>query len=155
MRQHELIEHPRRTKIVATLGPATDGDGVVDDLIAAGMDAARLNCSHGGREDLERRAHSVREAATRLKRPVALLFDLQGPKIRLASDTPERTLALGEQGVFTGPDGAPGNADALKVAFAGFTALLTERSSIVVGDGTPRLAVLQRGAKEVLAMVTS
>ena len=155
MRQHELIEHPRRTKIVATLGPATDADGVIDDLMAAGMDAARLNCSHGERADLERRARAVREAATRSKRPVALLFDLQGPKIRLAGDTPARALGLGEQVVFTGPDGVHGDANELKVSFPGFTGLLTERSSIVVGDGTPRFAVLQRGAKEVLAIVTS
>ena len=46
----------RRTKIVATLGPATDADGVLDRLIAAGLDCARLNCSHGAPDDLRRRA---------------------------------------------------------------------------------------------------
>ena len=155
MRPQELVEHPRRTKIVATLGPATDPDGVIGDLIAAGMDAARLNCSHGEPEDLERRARSVRELAEQAGRPVALIFDLQGPKIRLAGDTPERRLSLGDQITFTGPDGADGGPDELKVAFPGFSALLTERSSIIVGDGTPRFAVLQRGAREVLTTVSS
>ena len=155
MRHQELVEHSRRTKIVATLGPATDPDGVIEDLIAAGMDSARLNCSHGEPADLERRARAVRETSGRIGRPVALMFDLQGPKIRLAGDTPERRLALGEQITFTGPDGGDGGPDELKVAFPGFTSLLTERSSIIVGDGTPRFAVLQRGAREVLTTVSS
>jgi hypothetical protein len=55
----------RRTKILATLGPSTDGPGVIDELIACGMDCARLNASHGTHEDLRRRATAVREAATR------------------------------------------------------------------------------------------
>lgn len=155
MRPDELTPPARRTKIVATLGPATDADGVIDDLIIAGMDSARLNCSHGDADDLRRRSRAVREASERLNRPVALLFDLQGPKIRLAADTPQRDLPLGQQVSFTGPEGVNGEPDELKVAFAGFTALLTERSSIVVGDGTPRFAVFQRGAKEVLATVSS
>src|SRR5262245_54914572 len=76
----------RRTKIVATLGPATDQPGVLDELVAAGLDCARLNCSHGTRDDLKRRAAEVREAAARAGRPLALLFDLQGPKLRLAAN---------------------------------------------------------------------
>ena len=53
----------RHTKIVATLGPATDPPGRLDQLVAAGLDCARLNCSHGTHEDLRRRAREVREAA--------------------------------------------------------------------------------------------
>ena len=70
----------RHTKIIATLGPATDAPGVLDALIAAGMDCARLNCSHGTQEDLRRRAGEVRAAAARARRPIGVLFDLQGPK---------------------------------------------------------------------------
>ncbi|MGA8720842.1 MAG: pyruvate kinase, partial [Solirubrobacteraceae bacterium] len=66
----------RRTKIVATLGPATDPDGMVDALVAAGMDCARLNCSHGTADDLRRRTGGVRAAAERAGRSVGLLFDL-------------------------------------------------------------------------------
>jgi pyruvate kinase len=66
----------RHTKIVATLGPATDRPGVLDQLIAEGLDCARLNCSHGGPDDLRRRATQVRAAAAGAGRPVALMFDL-------------------------------------------------------------------------------
>ena len=80
----------RRTKIVATLGPATDAPGVLDELVAAGLDCARLNCSHGDADDLRRRAAEARAAAARAGRPLGVLFDLQGPKLRLSGDTVER-----------------------------------------------------------------
>ena len=70
----------RRTKIVATLGPATDQPGVLDALVAAGIDCARLNCSHGTAEDLRRRTAEVRAVADACGRSVGLLFDLQGPE---------------------------------------------------------------------------
>ena len=73
----------RRTKIVATLGPATDQPGMLARLIAAGLDAARLNYSHGVAADHARRARMVRETAAAAGREVGLIADLQGPKIRL------------------------------------------------------------------------
>ena len=73
----------RRTKIVATLGPATDKPKVLANLIAAGLDAARLNYSHGTRDDHAKRARSLRRAAKAQHREIALIADLQGPKIRL------------------------------------------------------------------------
>ena len=82
---HGPVHTPiRRTKIVATLGPASDRDGVLDELIAAGVDVVRLNFSHGSPEDHRRRLVAVREAAERHGRTVAALGDLQGPKIRIA-----------------------------------------------------------------------
>ncbi|WP_226702031.1 pyruvate kinase [Microbulbifer elongatus] len=74
----------RRTKIVATLGPASDKPGVLDKLISAGVDVVRLNFSHGTADDHRRRLQQVREIADRQGRTVAALGDLQGPKIRIA-----------------------------------------------------------------------
>ncbi len=73
----------RRTKIVATLGPSTDKPKVLTNLIAAGLDAARLNYSHSTREDHAKRARSLRRAAKSQGREITLIADLQGPKIRL------------------------------------------------------------------------
>ena len=75
--------HLRRTKIIATLGPATDPPGVLRALIAAGTDVVRLNLSHGDPADHLRRAEEVRQYARELEREVAVLADLQGPKIRI------------------------------------------------------------------------
>lgn len=74
----------RRTKIVTTLGPATDKPDVLAALIAAGANVVRLNFSHGKAEDHIRRAEQVREIAASQGRHVAVLGDLQGPKIRVA-----------------------------------------------------------------------
>ena len=75
----------RRTKIVATLGPATDDPAVLHRLIEAGTDVVRLNFSHGSAEDHAKRARMVREVSAELRRDVGILGDLQGPKIRIES----------------------------------------------------------------------
>jgi pyruvate kinase len=127
----------RRTKIVATLGPATDGDGVLERLVEAGMDCARLNCSHGTHDELRRRAAAVRAVSERTGKPLALLFDLQGPKLRLAAGVEARDVARGDSVAFCG--GA--REGCVAVEFEKFAALVTERSQIVIGDGVPRFEV--------------
>jgi len=74
----------RRTKIVATLGPASDRPGVLRRLLEAGVDVCRLNFSHGAADDHRRRVREVREIAKDIGRTIAILADLQGPKIRIA-----------------------------------------------------------------------
>jgi pyruvate kinase len=73
----------RRTKIVATLGPATDDLGVLTEMIGAGLDVVRLNASHGTLEDRRQRLAAARQAAQRADRCVGVLLDLGGPKIRI------------------------------------------------------------------------
>jgi pyruvate kinase len=73
----------KATKIVATLGPASDTVDIIAEMIEAGADVFRLNFSHGTPEDHAGRAHRVREAAARVGREVAIMGDLQGPKIRI------------------------------------------------------------------------
>src|SRR6059058_2175380 len=74
---------PRRTKIVATIGPACSTLEKVRELVEAGMDAARLNLSHGSHDDHAARARLVRELQEETGRPLALIGDLQGPKLRV------------------------------------------------------------------------
>ena len=73
----------RRTKILATLGPASTRPGVLEELIDAGLDAVRLNFSHGTQEQHAAAYARVRAASAKAGRPVAVLADLQGPKIRI------------------------------------------------------------------------
>ena len=75
----------RRTKIVATLGPATDDPAVLADMLRAGLDVARINFSHGGKEEQRRRILAIRAASEAVGRPVGILADLSGPKIRIES----------------------------------------------------------------------
>jgi pyruvate kinase len=73
----------RRTKIVVTLGPATDDPAVFDRMVAEGVDVARINASHGTQADHLRRLTQVRTAARRADRSIGVLMDLGGPKIRI------------------------------------------------------------------------
>src|ERR1700739_4928428 len=73
----------RRTKIVATVGPATDDVSVLAEMMRAGLNVVRLNASHGSVEDRRRRLAMVREAAIRADKCVGVLLDLGGPKIRI------------------------------------------------------------------------
>ncbi|MDO6565010.1 pyruvate kinase [Amphritea sp. 1_MG-2023] len=88
----------KRTKIVATLGPSTDKPGVLEQIIRAGVNIVRLNFSHGSADDHRRRANEVREISNKLAIPVAILGDLQGPKIRIArfKDDMKIKLAVGD-----------------------------------------------------------
>jgi pyruvate kinase len=128
----------RHTKIVATLGPATDAPGVLDGLLAAGIDCARLNCSHGGPDDLRRRAAAARDAAARAGRPLGLLFDLQGPKLRLSKDTVTRMVTAGDKVVFAGAGAPIQDGDAVIVDFPEFARLVTDRSELVTGEVVTR-----------------
>ena len=136
-----MITH-RRTKILATLGPSTDPPGMLDRLVAAGMDCARVNCSHGGAEDLLRRARGVREASERSGKALGLLFDLQGPKLRLSGATVQRELEVDDTVTFRGnANGDGAGEDQVTVDFEGFARLCTSESEIVIGDGVPRFSV--------------
>lgn len=81
---HTQPKELRRTKILATLGPATDQPDQLNQLIAAGADAVRLNFSHGTAEDHERRAQAVQALSQAFGKEIAIIADLQGPKIRIA-----------------------------------------------------------------------
>lgn len=89
-----------RTKIVCTLGPATDPPGVIEHLISCGMDVARVNASHGDHAEHARRIHHVRSAAREAGQPVAILIDLSGPKFRVG-DLPGGSAKLTEGGIVT------------------------------------------------------
>ena len=73
----------KRTKILATIGPATNSAEKIEEVIMAGVNGCRLNCSHGSNEERDQQIKWIREAAAKKGRSVAILQDLQGPKIRL------------------------------------------------------------------------
>src|SRR3954467_15891038 len=75
----------RRTKIVATIGPATDDPAVLTEMVHEGLDVARLNASHGTRDDQTRRLKMLREIEIKTGHRIGTLLDLRGPKIRIES----------------------------------------------------------------------
>ncbi len=133
-----MAVNPRRTKIVATLGPASTKPEVLEALIQT-IDGARLNFSHGTHEDHAEIARLVRAAAERANRPVALIADLQGPKLRIGDLEEPVQLVRGEHVTIAGEDGAePGD---LPVAPDVLGSVLQPGNDVLIDDGAVRLRV--------------
>ncbi|PZE84243.1 pyruvate kinase [Curtobacterium sp. MCBD17_032] len=132
----------RRAKIVSTLGPATSDYEVVKQIIQAGVDVARLNLSHGDYSVHEANYENVRRAAEELGKPVAILVDLQGPKIRLAkfADGPHE-LAVGDVFTITTED-VPGSKEICGTTFKGLPQDVKPGDPLLIDDGRVRLRVL-------------
>ena len=147
----------RRTKIVATIGPASRKPDVLARMVEAGMDVARLNFSHGSAEEHAETAELVRRAAGRAGRPVALLQDLPGPKLRIGRVRDGFVeLKPGDRTTFVcGADGAEGDASRLSISWAGLAEMVTPREILYLADGAVRLRVLETrpGTGEIDAVV--
>jgi pyruvate kinase len=137
---------PRRTKIVATVGPASSGREQLDALVEAGANALRLNFSHGTHEDHAERARLVRELEAESGwRTIALIADLQGPKLRVADLATPITLEAGQDVMVAGADGA-GDA-MIPVAPSVIGDVLQPGHEVLIDDGHVRLRVetVERG----------
>src|SRR5690606_8331936 len=110
----------RRTKIICTVGPASDSPEALEALVRAGMDVARLNFSHGSQAEHALRLQRVREAARKVGRAVAALQDLCGPKIRTGS-FPRGAYVLSHEGKVTLVEGAaaPEEPDTIPIQYEG------------------------------------
>jgi len=142
---------PRRTKIVATLGPATDEQHVLDDMIQAGMDVVRVNFSHGTHEDHVRRAENVRNRARAYGHQVGVLADLQGPKIRIERFR-EGWVMLGEGTHFILDAGlAPdaGDIERVGVTYKGLPGDVGRGDTLLLDDGLLVLWVEEVAGDEV------
>jgi pyruvate kinase len=138
----------RRAKIVATLGPATSGLDQIGALVAAGLDVARLNMSHGDHDSHQAAYDGIRAASDASGRSVGVLVDLQGPKIRLGTfaDGPV-TLAPGQEFTITGED-VPGDQHEVSVSYPGLAGDVRPGTRLLVDDGRVVLEVTAvRGQK--------
>ena len=140
-----MTSHPRRTKIVATIGPSSASPEVIAALIEAGMDGARLNLSHGTQDDHARTAELIREAEKDAGRSIALIADLQGPKLRVGDIGEDVVLEDGDTIVIAGEDVAQG--DDLPIAPAVLGSVLRPGNDVLIDDGLVRLRVenVERG----------
>jgi pyruvate kinase len=144
----------RKTKIVCTLGPATASAATVDGLVAAGMDAARLNFSHGTHDEHAEQARLVRESQERAGRPLAIIADLQGPKLRIGALPEPWTLREGDVVTVVGDgEGDAGVEDALPVRPAVLSHVLRPGDHVLIADGLVRLRVDSVNGSRVRASV--
>lgn len=143
----------RKAKIVATLGPASQEEAILEKLFLAGMDVARLNFSHGTHESHAARIQSLRAVATRLERPLAILQDLQGPKIRVGVLPESLTLAAGQQVQLYPEDAARPVGVSIPVDFPQLFVAVQPGDRILLDDGRLVLTVQSVGPKNVVATV--
>jgi pyruvate kinase len=144
----------RRAKIVCTLGPSTSTDEAIDRLVAAGMDVARLNFSHGTHAEHAARVQSIRRASGVHQKPVAVLADLQGPKIRtgaLANGRPVR-LRFGQRFTITTKNIA-GTPEAVSTTYKALPESVHKGDRILLRDGEIALRVVSTHGREVMCQV--
>jgi len=144
----------RRTKIVATLGPATGTVERITELIQAGMDVARMNFSHGSYDEHAHRIEQVRAAAARAGRAVAILQDLQGPKIRTGPLTGGGPIELSAGDVFTlTTRDVPGDLSEVSTSYAALPIDVHPGDRILLSDGAIELRVNETNATDVRSEV--
>ncbi len=138
----------RRTKIVATIGPATESTAMLRRMIAAGMDVARINFSHGTRAGHRGVIERLRRLAREAGAPLAILQDLQGPKIRVGRLPHPVHLAQGAEVTLT-PTATAGDARRIPVALPGLARIARRGQRILLRDGTIELVVVRRRGNDV------
>jgi pyruvate kinase len=131
---------PRRTKIVATVGPACATPEMVRALVDAGMDAARLNLSHGTHDEHAARAQLIRDVEKDVGRPLALIADLQGPKFRVGELDEPMALTQGDQVVVVVAENGARNGE-LPIAPAAIGEVWRPGHEVLVDDGMVRLRI--------------
>lgn len=140
----------RRAKIVCTLGPASSSPDMIRELMRRGMDVARLNCSHATHEGLTNSVKMVREASEELSRPVAILLDLQGPKIRIGRfPGGPIVVAKGDRITVTTNENEPCTQTRLSTTYQQLVHDVKPGDRILLDDGNVELRVLSAAGTEV------
>jgi pyruvate kinase len=145
----------RRTKIVATIGPAADDPTALKSLLDAGVDTARVGLAHGTVDEHKARIAAIRRAADELAKPLAVLADLPGPKVRTAP-FPEGGVFLAENNLIEiAPGEAGSTAERIEVCYETLLDDLVPGDSVALGDGALALRIETQAGDHFLARVVS
>ena len=143
----------RRTKIVCTIGPASASENILKDLIQGGMNVARLNFSHGDYAFHRGVINLIRRLERRLHRPVAILQDLPGPKIRIGAIAGDRVRLQSRRPFVLTTRTIVGNQDSISVNYKGLAKSVKKGDPILLGDGEIELEVVKVGKHSVTCRV--
>jgi pyruvate kinase len=144
----------RRTKIVATLGPASSDQKVLEQMIRAGVDLVRMNFSHGSAQDHMARAEKVRSAAAAVGRTVGILADLQGPKIRVRKfENDKITLNKGDTFILDATLDGLGNQERVGLDYKDLPKDVSKGSVLLLNDGMLEFDVVEVRGQEVVCKV--
>jgi pyruvate kinase len=147
----QLPDH--KTKIVATIGPASESPAVLEQMILAGMNIARLNFSHGDFDKHRKNIETIREAAKRADRPVAIMADLSGPKMRIGElEAEPMHLKAGDHFSLT-PEDIAGNQQRVSVSFTRLAGVVKKGNMLSLNDGYIQLEVAEVRGEDVDCVV--
>ena len=143
----------RKTKIICTLGPSTDKDGVLEELIKEGMNVARFNFSHGLHDEQKGRIDKLKEIRTRLGKPIAALLDTKGPEIRIC-EFADGKITLKEGQLFTlTPDDIEGNENIVSVTYKELYKDVRPGNHVLIDDGLIELEVQKIKSHDIVCKV--
>ncbi len=145
-----LQKRSRKVKILATLGPASSSDEMIEKLLIAGADAFRVNMSHGEQAQHAETIARIRAAEERLGRPIGILCDLQGPKLRVGKFAEGRVLIPHGRHFTLDRNPEPGNAERVQLPHPELFSILHKGQRLLVDDGKIRLRVIRASADEIL-----
>jgi len=149
------MKRERRIKIIAALGPASASEEMCAKLFQAGVDVFRINMSHTQRETLPEKVAMLRSLETKFKRPVGILADLQGPKLRVGQFGGDGGAMLEKGAKFTlDSDPAPGNAKRVHLPHPEILTALEPGHNLILDDGKIRLVVEKASRTQAVTRVT-
>lgn len=149
----KMLRRQRQTKIVATLGPASSDPETIRALFCAGVDTFRLNFSHGSHEDHAARYDAIRKVEQEFGRPVGILADLQGPKLRLGQFKDGYVDVRPGHIIMLDNDPLPGNADRVYMPHPQIIESLQIGDPLLVDDGKVSLEIIDKKPSAVIAKV--
>ena len=146
----------RKTKIVCTVGPATDNDEILENMMLAGMNVARFNFSHGDYETHEKRFNQVVRLREKLSLPIATMLDTKGPEVRLGKFADDKPVEIkdGDTYILTTED-IVCTAEKASVSFKGLPGDVSIGMSILINDGVVELKVTKISGKEITCTVVN
>ncbi len=143
----------RRTKIVATLGPASSEQTVIAQLFEAGADVFRINMSHTAHDKMRALVAAIRSVENEYGRSIGILLDLQGPKLRIGTFAGDAVMLTKGATFALDSDPAPGNAERVQLPHPEILAALAPGHTLLLDDGKVRLTAIETGAARVVARV--
>ena len=147
------MRRQRRTKIVATIGPASNSPATMEKLFLAGADVFRINMSHTSQDAMRTYVDQIRAVETRHNRPIGILADLQGPKLRLGTFAEGSAMLVPSAQFVLDDDPAPGNAERAYLPHSEVLAALEPGHRLLVNDGQIRLRILEASARRAVTIV--
>ena len=144
----------KSTKQVATLGPVSDSEEMMEKLFLAGVDVFRVNFSHGEREEKAAVVERIRALETKHNHPIAILADLQGPKLRVSTFENDEAVTLEKGAIFRFDlDDAPGDATRVKLPHPEIISTLALGDTLLIDDGKVRMTVVEKGDEYIACQV--